>query len=145
MIRATAAHAAALAAVHAAAFPPADQWDADAMAKLLRMPGAAAFLDPAGGMTMVRIAADEAEILTLAVAPAARRRGLGRRLLAEAGRHAATQGATRLFLEVAEANQAARALYAGAGFTPCGRRPRYYSDGSDALVLHRTLGVISGG
>ncbi len=98
VIRATAAHAAAMAAVHATAFPPADQWDADAMAKLLRMPGAAAFVDPAGGMIMVRIAADEAEILTLAVAPAARRQGVGRRLLAEAGRHAAAQGATRLFL-----------------------------------------------
>ncbi len=120
-------------------FPPADAWDASAIAKLLRMPGAIGFLDPAGGMVMARVAADEAEILTLAVAAAARRHGIGGRLLARAGRAAGEAGATRLFLEVAEANAGARALYAGAGFSQCGRRPRYYSDGSDALVLHRRL------
>jgi ribosomal-protein-alanine N-acetyltransferase len=138
-MRATAAHAAAMAAIHAEAFPPADAWSADSIAKLLRMPGAIAFLDPAGGMIMARVVADEAEILTLAVAPDARRRGLGRRLLTRAAREARTFGATRLFLEVAEANYAARTLYSESGFSECGRRPHYYSDGSDALVLHRTL------
>lgn len=139
MIRATAVHAAAMAAIHADAFPPADAWNADSIAKLLRMPGAVAFLDPAGGMVMARVTADEAEILTLAVASDARRQGLGRRLLARAAREVRDAGATRLFLEVAEANNAARTLYAAAGFSECGRRPRYYSDGSDALVLHRRL------
>jgi [ribosomal protein S18]-alanine N-acetyltransferase len=137
VIRAT--HAAAMAAIHADAFPPADAWSADSIAKLLRMPGAVAFLDPAGGMVMARVTADEAEILTLAVASDARRQGLGRRLLTRAAREVRDAGATRLFLEVAEANNAARTLYVAAGFSECGRRPRYYSDGSDALVLHRRL------
>jgi ribosomal-protein-alanine N-acetyltransferase len=48
-----------------------------------------------------------------------------------------------MFLEVAEANAAARALYAAAGFAEVGRRRRYYADGGDALVLRRGLSPLS--
>jgi len=48
---------------------------------------------------------------------------------------AAAMGASAIFLEVSTGNRAALALYARAGFTPIGRRPGYYSDRSDALVL----------
>jgi ribosomal-protein-alanine N-acetyltransferase len=48
-------------------------------------------------------------------------------------------GAAAMFLEVAESNAAARALYGGLGFAPVGRRPRYYENGEDALVLRRAL------
>jgi ribosomal-protein-alanine N-acetyltransferase len=53
---------------------------------------------------------------------------------------AAAAGARDMHLEVSETNEAARALYAGAGFAVSGRRRGYYADGSDALVLRRALG-----
>jgi ribosomal-protein-alanine N-acetyltransferase len=136
---ATAAHAAALAEIHAAAFPPRERWGADAMALQLALPGVIALLDPRGAMIMARIAADEAEILTLAVHPDARRQGIARTLLAEAANLVAAHGAKALFLEVALRNTAARALYTEAGFLEVGRRRRYYADGDDALVMRRAL------
>jgi [ribosomal protein S18]-alanine N-acetyltransferase len=81
------------------------------------------------------VAAGEAEVLTVAVRPAARRAGLGRSLMRALVAEAAGRGAAELFLEVSETNAAARALYAGLGAAQAGRRPRYYPDGSDALVL----------
>jgi ribosomal-protein-alanine N-acetyltransferase len=131
--------AALLADIHATAFPPAEAWDEGAIATLLAMPGTAALLLGRDGMAMLRVAADEAEILTLAVRPESRRRGAGRALLAAALEAAAAAGAARMLLEVAEDNAAARALYAAAGFGPVGRRPRYYPDGRDALVLAAPL------
>jgi ribosomal-protein-alanine N-acetyltransferase len=136
---ATQAHAHALAHLHAAAFPRGERWGADAFALQLGLPGAFGWIADEGGMVLARTAADEAEILTLAVDPAQRRRGLGRRLLACAMRTAAERGARHMLLEVGEANQAARALYACAGFLEVGRRRRYYRDGSDALILRATL------
>lgn len=127
--------AALLADIHAAAFPPTEAWDAAAIAALLATPGTAALLLGGEGMVLLRVAADEAEILTLAVRPEARRRGAGRALVSAAMAAATAAGAARMLLEVAEDNAAARALYAAAGFAPAGRRPRYYPDGRDALVL----------
>ena len=96
------------------------------------------------GFVMVRAAADEAEILTIAVAAEARRRGTGRALLAAAARGALTQGATRLHLEVASNNETARKFYADAGFIQTGRRACYYPDGADALLLsHLLLGTLA--
>jgi ribosomal-protein-alanine N-acetyltransferase len=128
----------ALAALHALAFLPADRWGADAIALMLELPGAFGLHAP-GGFVLARVAADEAEILTLAVAPDARRQGLGSALLAAAMAQAALRGAVAMFLEVSEGNAGARALYAAAGFAEAGRRRRYYPDGADALVLRRDL------
>lgn len=95
------------------------------------------------GLIAVRVAADEAEILDFGVAPDARRRGTGAALLAAAEQAAAAKGAGHIFLEVAESNTPARALYAKRGYREAGRRPRYYirPDGSreDALILRRDL------
>ncbi len=124
-----------MAAVHAQSFPPAERWGADAFALQLALPGVFGLIAPAGGIVLARVVADEAEILTLAVLPAARRMGLGRLLLCEARMAAAAAGALAMFLEVSEANPAARALYASTGFLPVGRRRNYYADRSDALVL----------
>jgi [ribosomal protein S18]-alanine N-acetyltransferase len=129
----------ALAALHAAAFPPADRWGADAIALMLDLPGTFAIHQPGQGFALARVAAGEAEILTLAVHPDSRRQGHGAALLAGAMAGAAARGATAMFLEVAERNAAARALYAAAGFAEVGRRRRYYPDGGDALVLKRSL------
>ena len=128
--------ASALADLHAEAFDA--PWSASAFADLLGQAGVI-LEGEADGFILVRAVADEAEILTLAVRPSARRQGLGARLVGRAAHRAAALGATRLFLEVAEDNAAARALYAASGFEAAGRRPRYYSrpDGPaiDALLL----------
>lgn len=139
MIRATPAHAATLAAIHGASFPSAESWATDAFAQHLAFPGVIGLLAEEGGFILLRVAADEAEILTLAVHPAARRAGLGASLLDAATGTAAAGGAATMFLEVSTHNHAARALYAAAGFLPAGLRPRYYADGSDALVLRLAL------
>ncbi len=144
IIPASHAHAAFLAAVHAASFPPGARWDEAVMVAQLGLPGVFALVDAAGGMVLARVAGESAEVLTLAVMPPARRRGCARALLAAALAEAARRGAGAMFLEVGTANHAARALYAEAGFVPVGQRRRYYPDGSDAMVLRATLdGSIS--
>ena len=125
-----------LAELHASAFDA--PWDAAALAALMAQPGVFAVERP-DGFILMRVVADEAEILTLAVRPSARRRGLGEALTDQALADARALGADRAFLEVAEDNVAARALYARLGFTEAGRRRAYYAgpDGRrrDALVL----------
>jgi ribosomal-protein-alanine N-acetyltransferase len=138
------AFAVLLARLHAASFAPAERWDAAAMAALLDMPGCFACLHEGDdgapcGMALLRVVADEAELLTIAVLPAARGRRAGTDLVEQALREAGRRGACRMFLEVACGNETARALYLGQGFSPIGRRQSYYADGSDALVLARAL------
>jgi ribosomal-protein-alanine N-acetyltransferase len=83
---------------------------------------------------------DEGELANLAVAPDARRRGIGRSLLDAMLDDAASRAVSRVFLEVRESNQAARHLYAQREFEHIGRRKRYYrSPVEDALILRRTL------
>lgn len=129
-----------LAEVHATSFDA--PWDVDAFADLLAQPGVLA-LGEAEGFILVREAAGEAEILTLAVRPEARRRGYGQRLVAAAVQALIELQADRLFLEVAEDNAAARALYARCDFVEVGRRPRYYArangPAADALILALNL------
>lgn len=133
------AHAEALAAIHAASFPTPAQWGPEAMALQLGLPGAFGWIDPSGGMILARVAADEAEILTLAVAPEARRKGVARALLARARTQAASAGATTIVLEVGARNTAAQTLYTSTGFTAVGRRPRYYPGGEDAVIMRAPL------
>lgn len=132
--------AARLAVIHAAAFPA--PWDAAAFEALLEQAGVFV-LEAPDGFILLRAVADEAEILTLAVRPAARRAGLGAGLVEQGAAAAAARGATRLFLEVADDNAPALALYARAGFAEAGRRPAYYArpDGGrqDALILALNL------
>lgn len=139
LILASPAHAALLAAIHHAAFPPAEHWGESAIAAQLALPGGFGFLHPAGAMVLGRLAADEAEILALAVLPSRRRAGLGRMLLAAAEAHVVAAGGRVIILEVAATNAAAQALYVAAGYRQIGRRTRYYPDGTDALVLARPL------
>lgn len=125
-----------LAALHLLSF--AEAWSADWIGKLLAQPGTFA-MRAEGGFVLARSAGDEAEVLTLAVAPAARRRGIAAALTLAAGEHAREQGARRLFLEVADANEPAKSLYARLGFREIARRKGYYRGGDgrdgDALVL----------
>ena len=128
---------AALAALHATAFPA--PWSAAVFVDLLAQPGVFAVVE-ADGFILMRAVLDAAEILTLAVRPQARGAGLGGRLVGRGAVRAAQAGATRIFLEVAEDNAAARALYDRAGFRQIGRRRGYYDGGRiDALVLERDM------
>jgi ribosomal-protein-alanine N-acetyltransferase len=129
-----------LAALHALAFPPAEAWSAEAMALMLEMPGSFGLWLPGAGLVLARVAVDEAEILTIAVVPAARRRGLGAALLAAALAGAGLRGAASMFLEVAAENTPALALYAALGFFRVGQRRHYYGQGRDALVMRRGIG-----
>jgi ribosomal-protein-alanine N-acetyltransferase len=137
----------ALAGLLAAVFDVAEQrWDADSISATLSVPGTVAFVARAGGSfracALLRIVADEGEILTLAVVPAARRQGLGRRLIAACVDEAGAVGARRLHLEVGAGNVAARALYARAGFIEAGRRPGYYRGANgreDAIIMARDV------
>jgi len=129
------ADTAPLATLHAACFTRA--WDAAALSDMLAGPGAFAFAHD-DGFVLGRTAADEAEILTLAVAPRARGKGLGRALLQAAINRAKTMGAVTMFLEVGADNPHALALYAGLGFAKVGMRKAYY-EGRDALVLRLPL------
>jgi ribosomal-protein-alanine N-acetyltransferase len=87
------------------------------------------------GFAVWRDLGEEAELLTLGVVGAARRKGLGAALLAAVLEAARSEGAQRFFLEVGKDNTAARALYDRMGFIPVGARRRYYADGGDAAVL----------
>lgn len=135
------------AAIHAESF--AYPWQESDFEQLFVAPGV--FADGAieakdehlAGFILSRIADDEAEILTLAVAPEWRRRGIARSLL---GLHLpvlAANRAARLFLEVEAENAAARALYMDFGFEEVGERKSYYrtADGraTEALVMRRDL------
>lgn len=139
------ADAGVMAALHVGGFD--DPWTVETFAGLLALPGSFGFAavaksEPAG-FILARVAADEAEILTLAVAPGARRRGLGTNLVSQAMGKAAAEGAERMFLEVAEDNAAGQALYRALDFVEIGRRPAYYGKPgqkrTDALLMSRKL------
>lgn len=93
------------------------------------------------GFASGRLLAGTAHVLRLTVAPTLRRRGHGRALLDALVAWAADAGAYAVTLEVRAGNVAARALYAGAGLAEVGRRPRYYADGEDAVLMTRPLVV----
>lgn len=138
-----------LAAIHGAAFDK-EGWDADSFAQLLAQDGTRALVavetgqEPiACGFVLVRIAADEAEILTLAVVPARRRERIATRLVDSAKRYVAAGGARALFLEVATDNTPARLLYDALGFSQVGLRRGYYERKgalpADAILMRCAL------
>jgi ribosomal-protein-alanine N-acetyltransferase len=123
-------------------------WSAQALAATLAGEGVLAFVAEAAdaeieGFVFARVAAGEAEILTIVVNPARRRRGLGETLLAAALEAARAAGADVVFLEVATDNPGAIALYEKLAFVSAGRRPAYYARREeprvDALILRRDL------
>jgi ribosomal-protein-alanine N-acetyltransferase len=124
------------AAIHASAFPH-DKWKADSFTSLLSQPGVFGFVDAAGGILLLRIAADEAEILTIGVTTP--RQGIARRLLKTGIEFIKSKSVANIHLEVAENNLPALGLYRAFGFTQSGRRKSYYPDGSDALMLRLDL------
>jgi [ribosomal protein S18]-alanine N-acetyltransferase len=138
------ADAARLAALHAAAFQRG--WSTEEFERLLIERNVVADRATAGprlaGFVISRLAADQAEILSVAVASRHRGHGLARKLLDVHLGRLAGYGINSVFLEVDEGNVAARRLYAGLRFAQVGRRERYYVDAGGtgtALVLRRDL------
>jgi ribosomal-protein-alanine N-acetyltransferase len=130
------AHLPVLAEMHAACFP-AEPWDDAALRDVLGSPGVFGFIDERGGFLILRVAMDEAEVISIGAVP--RRQGIGRALLEEGLARLRAQDVVAVYLEVAEDNEAARALYTGLGFEKVGRRRRYYADGTDALTMRLGL------
>ncbi|WP_128254599.1 GNAT family N-acetyltransferase [Falsirhodobacter deserti] len=125
-----------LAAVHAASFINPPPWSAKDLQSAAE--GAGSFLLRDGaGFLIGRAIAGEAELLTLATHPDARRQGTGSRLVA-AFLIRAAQDADIAFLEVAADNMPAIRLYSTHGFAQVARRPRYYG-ATDALVMRCPL------
>lgn len=127
-----------MARVHAASFTQPRPWSEAEIAAILADPLVLAVTE-SPGFLLGRVVAGEAEILTLAVDPAARGRGIGRRLVVRFADLARERGAETIFLEVAATNHTARVLYAKCGFLLRGSRKNYYRDAAgqhvDALVL----------
>ncbi|WP_323005732.1 N-acetyltransferase [Pseudorhodobacter sp.] len=137
---------AALAALHARVFTTPRPWSAAEFAALMGGPGVYVLGDPLG-FVMGRAIAGEAEVLTLAVAPEARRQGVARGLMARFENNALEKHAETAFLEVAEDNSAAIHLYLSLGYTEAGRRRGYFAPPQDprqgprrdAIVMTKAL------
>lgn len=138
-----------------AAFDPAyrEAWNARQVSDALVLPNTHALvIDENGellderdgrapaGFVMTRGAADEEELLLIAVSPRYRQRGLGERLISLLIEDAHTRGAERIFLEMRSGNPAIR-LYEKAGFQPIGRRPNYYRLANGEQVDAITFGL----
>ena len=135
-----------LAAIHARAFAGQGRgWSAQEFAALLDSPYVFV-CHKENAFALGRVIADEAELLTLATDPATRRRGRARAALAGFEAEAQARGATRGFLEVAEDNAPARALYAASKWQEMARRAGYYpragGQAVDALILEKSLAPL---
>lgn len=131
-----------LSELHTRCFSTPRPWSETEFASLLADPQSFV-LGTTDGIVLGRVIADEAELLTLAVNPDKRRRGIGLQLLLDYEMQAQSRGARLSFLEVAADNIAANALYLGHGYAVAGRRNSYYKTPEqqriDALVLSKTL------
>jgi [ribosomal protein S18]-alanine N-acetyltransferase len=132
----------AIAAVHAASFQRG--WGEDEFRRLLLERNVVCHRSQIGrtlvGFILSRLVAGEAEILSVAVKPGWRGRGLSRPLLDLHLRRLAGLATRTVFLEVDENNAPAVKLYRKAGFYDVGRRQGYYGGSASALVLRRDLG-----
>jgi ribosomal-protein-alanine N-acetyltransferase len=113
------------------------EWSTILLAAFPDAPGAPGEI---AGFVHFWVVHDEIHILNVACAPARRRQGVARLLLAETEARARKTGSAMLTLEVRRSNLAARALYGGLGYERVGVRKKYYSEeGEDAIVMTRTL------
>jgi ribosomal-protein-alanine N-acetyltransferase len=143
---ATGADLPAIAELERASFPA--PWPAPSLAAELARPGAVALAadrdGTVAGFALFLVAGDEAELLRIAVDPAGRRRGVGRRLVAAGLRRLRGRGVAVCHLELRADDPGADSFYRALGFELAGRRRRYYRDRCDALLLRRRLGPGGG-
>lgn len=124
-----------IAQLHAQCFPRRP-WSANDFADLKK--SGCEIIASQNGFIVYRTTLDEAEIITLGVAPSARRGGIAAAMLGIMENELKKSGVKKIFLEVAQNNTAARALYSGAGYAQIGTRPKYY-DGIDAILMEKNL------
>lgn len=131
-----------LAALYVRAFPHPVSWRASDFRDVLATPGTFLHAEH-NAFSLGRVAADEAELILIATDPANRRQGLARRCIQAFENEARMRRATIAFLEVAQSNIGARALYDAAGWEEVGQRPKYYSSAAgiaqNALILRKFL------
>ncbi|MGV8987700.1 MAG: ribosomal protein S18-alanine N-acetyltransferase [Cypionkella sp.] len=130
-----------MARLHAASFTLPSPWSEREIAATLASPLCFALMRETGFL-LGQVVAGEAELLTVAVDPTARRQGTGRALVEAFLTEAKARGAESAFLEVAETNAAARSVYSAAGFGQTGRRKGYYRGAGqvvDAILMGRSL------
>jgi len=131
-----------LAALHALCFTTPRPWTDAEFRQFLDSPNVF-LVHNENGFLLGRIAGPEAELLTLAVAPDARRKGVARELLSLFEKTTLDRGADSAFLEVSQENHAAISLYRSAGYTPLGHRRDYYQGPRgkkiSAIVMFRKL------
>ena len=124
-------------------------WSEGSVGSELEGPGRHAVVAVEGdrvvGYAVTMRAGDLADLQRIAVRPESQRQGIARALLAEVVERARDEGASRVLLEVSAVNAAALAFYADADFVEIDRRRRYYRDGSDAVVMRRSLGCAACG
>ena len=137
-----------IAVLHAGCFD--DSWNAYTVGQVMRMPGAFGYVavvsegasggeDLPVGFALASGAHDERELLSIGVLPDYRRSGIGRQMVQMVIDESIRRGAARLFLEVAEDNDAAQLLYRSMGFFAVGRRPGYYRRKTGPAVGALTL------
>jgi ribosomal-protein-alanine N-acetyltransferase len=118
--------------------PEAAAWSRESLLQLASVESAAWVAElnaVVAGFLIGRVAADDFEILNIAVFGAHRRSGIGSKLLESALDFSRIAGIARMYLEVRASNGPAIALYTRYGFTECGRRARYYRDPIEDAVL----------
>lgn len=115
-----------MAEIYAAAFPESRPWEAAEISDILS--GRFGFFVPHDvGFALGRVVAGEAELITIAVEPAHQGRGYGADILLQFENECRARGASEIFLEVAQDNPGALALYGRCGYAFCGERPGYYT------------------
>jgi len=124
-----------IAKLHHACFP-AKPWTAAEFADLKK--SGCDIIASQNGFIVWRQTLDEAEIITIGVAPSARRGGIAAAMLGLVENDVKKRGGKKIFLEVAENNHAARKLYESNGYVQIGVRPKYY-DGTDAIMMEKAL------
>ena len=125
---------------------PEDFWSEISFYEALMTPACAIFalndksLENIAAYGVIYTAADEGDLANIAVIPEMRRQGLGKELLLKMLGEAKKRGAERLFLEVRESNESARALYSAVGFQDIGKRRNYYiNPREDAVIMEKSL------
>ena len=124
-----------LANLHQKCFPH-KPWSADDFAELKK--SGCEIISSQNGFIVYRATCDEAEIITVGVAPEARRTGIAAAMIGIMEADLKKRGVKHIFLEVAEDNAPARRLYEQCGFAEIGRRPKYY-DGVDAIIMRKDI------
>ncbi|MDF7674088.1 GNAT family N-acetyltransferase [Acetobacteraceae bacterium ESL0709] len=132
-----------LASLHQEAFENnGEVWDERSLKELLVLPGVTAWValreSKPAGFLMVRTVLDESEVLTVAVRPSLQRKGVGRALFNHFFSHIKPD-VSFVYLEVSIVNSSATKFYESCNFQEIGRRPGYYSDGTEAVVMRYSL------